>query len=68
MKQVVPASSPQGCWIHHYSLRVLLMILHQKDVPLEAQDSLSHPSCPPAAVSAVVLQQDVEHECWLQPQ
>lgn len=37
------AGSPQGCWIHHYSFRVLLTILHQKDVPLDAQDSLLDP-------------------------
>lgn len=24
----------QGCWIHHYFFRVLLMILHKKDIPL----------------------------------
>lgn len=68
MKQVAPASSPQSCWIHHYSFRVLLMILHQKDVPLDAQDSPSDPTRPSAAVSAVVPQQYVVHECWLQPQ
>lgn len=42
---------PRAAGSHHYSFRVLLTILHQKDVPLEAQDSLSDPTRPPAAVS-----------------
>lgn len=46
-------SPPQGCWIHHYSFRVLLMILQEKDIPLCAWDSLPDLLSPPAAVPSI---------------
>lgn len=51
------AGCPQGCWIHRYSFRVLLVILHEKDVCPDAQNSLSDPTRPPAAVPTVGPQQ-----------
>lgn len=52
--------SPRGCWVYHHSFRVLLTILHQKDIPLDAQDSLSDP---PAAVSTVGSRSSTGNTC-----
>lgn len=63
------AGYPQGSWIHHCFFRLLLTIVHQKDVPLDARDSRSNPTRPPAALSTVGPQQKYGvHVYWVQQQ
>lgn len=57
----------QGCWIHYYLFRVLLMILYEKDIPPCVQDSLPDPTPPPAAVPSVEpLKKHGARVCWVQ--